>query len=91
MSSKPIVTIWNKIDAVKEVDKKLFLLNEAKKSGPNVVVPVSALTGEGIQDIVPALESALLAAMEPVRQLLISYERSDFLDAIHRLGVIEKV
>ena len=87
MANKPIVTIWNKIDAIPGT--KAFYQFEAAKRP--YVVALSALTGEGIDDIMPKLESALVSTMESIEELIIPYDRSDFLDAVHRLGSLDEV
>ena len=52
LSEKPLVTVWNKMDAC--TDKRELMAFEAEKRGSTV--PMSALTGEGLQDFQTALQ-----------------------------------
>eukprot|EP01042_Synura_sphagnicola_P003378 gene3378-4188_t len=100
LADKPVVTFWNKVDMLPK--QKEFLKAEAAKRVSTVCG--SAHTGEGMRDVVRALETALASRMEPVN-VLIPHEAlactsaGDFgvesggtlLNTIHRLGSLSAV
>ena len=80
MSDKPVITIWNKIDAVPE--RKEFLKFEANKRLQTVAL--SAKTGEGVDSLVKTLETTLSSQMVPVEFFLPFDAGSALLDTLHR-------
>jgi len=87
LDNKPIVTLWNKVDLVPE--RKSFFQLEASKRGHTVAV--SAATGEGMDQLMSVLMSALSAQMEVISLTLPYGERGEaLLSTIHSLGVVEE-
>ena len=89
LQEKPVVTIWNKIDACP--DRKEFLKLEASKRSQTVAL--SAVTGEGMENFKIALEEALTSSMMFI-SLTLPYEdtrATALLSSIHDLGVLEEV
>lgn len=88
LDDKPIVTLWNKVDLVPE--RKEFLKFEAKKRGQTVAV--SAATGEGMDQLMSVLETALSAQMETCSLTVPYGEQGEaLLSTIHDLGVLDEV
>jgi GTP-binding protein HflX len=89
LEEKPVVTVWNKIDACPE--RKEFLKLEASKRSQTVAL--SAATGEGIDEFKAALEEALANSMMYI-SLTLPYDdarATALLSSIHDLGVLEEV
>ena len=86
LSSKPIVTVWNKIDLVPE--RKEFLKFEALKRAQTVAV--SATTMEGFPELMTAMEAALSSQMEYISST-ISYNHINLLSSVHNLGMLDEV
>ncbi|HEU5442096.1 MAG TPA: GTPase HflX [Ktedonobacterales bacterium] len=77
-ADKPRVTALNKIDLLPDpaaVDTALW---------PNAV-PVSALTGQGIPDLLRRVGEVIAAQLVPVR-VLVPFERGDLVEVFHRRG-----
>lgn len=75
---KPRVTALNKIDALArpdEVDTTLF---------PNAT-PVSALTGQGVPELLRRIGEVIAEGMSPVR-VLVPFERGDLVAIFHQRG-----
>ena len=78
---KPRVTALNKIDLLPDpsiVDPRLF---------PNAV-PVSALTGQGVSQLLTRVGDVLAERMLPVRVLL-PFDRGDLVETFHRRGHVD--
>lgn len=86
LSTKPIVTVWNKIDLVPE--RKEFLKFEALKRAQTVAV--SATTQEGFTELMTAMEEALSSQMEYISST-ISYQHINLLSSVHNLGILDEV
>ena len=86
LADKPIITVWNKIDMVSTT--KEFLKFEARKRGQTVAM--SSVTGEGAEDLVSALETALSSKMDSIA-CTVSYDYGTLLNSIHNLGVLDEV
>jgi GTP-binding protein HflX len=80
-SDKPRVTALNKIDLLpdpSQLDTRLF---------PNAV-PVSAVTGAGVKDLLTRVGDVLAERMVPAR-VLVPFARGDLLETFHRRGYVE--
>ena len=80
-AGKPRVTALNKVDLLRdasEVDSSMW---------PNAV-PVSALTGQGIPELLARVGEVIAARMVPVR-VLIPFARGDLVEIFHRRGAVE--
>ncbi len=79
----PMVVALNKIDLLPDdVDPlKLFDL-------PYPVVPVSAVTGEGIQELLVAIDAAMVRYLQPITVLL-PYKRGDLLSLMYERGQVD--
>jgi GTP-binding protein HflX len=86
LASKPIVTVWNKIDLVP--DRKEFLKFEAAKRAQTVAV--SAATQEGFPSLMRALEGALSSQMEYL-SATIAYKHVHLVNSVHNLGILDEV
>lgn len=84
LAEKPILTVWNKIDRLDPV-RKQFFLEEAKKR-PHTIC-MSAVTGEGVDDLVGALEEIVASTLEPIAGM-VSFDQ---VSSIHRLGVVDEI
>lgn len=87
LSDKPVITIWNKIDAIP--GKKEFLKFEAAKRAQTVAL--SAKTGEGMDSLIRTLETTLSSQMVPIECFLPYEAGSSLLDTLHRVSVLDEV
>jgi GTP-binding protein HflX len=81
---KPIVSALNKIDRLplaQAIPPELSQL-------PNTV-PISALTGEGLPELLAQVEDKLESEMAQV-SVLIPYEQGELVDLFHRRGLIQE-
>ena len=87
MSSKPVVTLWNKIDQTdpSTASRDRIQLAAARR---RLTVAGSAKTGEGMEDLVNTLETALRELMISV-EAEIPHTRGDLLSLVHTQGAIE--
>ncbi len=81
-----IIEIWNKIDLLPKDGHPAQPSASDGRTRPTIV-PISALTGEGIPDLLAAIE-ALLLAPRNVYRLSLSGESTARLHEIYRLGEI---
>lgn len=81
----PIITAFNKIDKLKDVEGALGALDEF----PNTF-PISALTGQGIEDLLSAIEDALFEAYIEV-DVRIPYDQGYLLSIFHEKGQVQAV
>ena len=58
-----VLEIWNKIDLLDEADRERLLRDEANQAPP---VAVSAITGEGLPDLLRIIEERISGALEEV-------------------------
>ena len=87
LSNKPIITIWNKIDAVPK--KKEYLKMAAAQMGNTIAM--SAITGEGVPEFEEVLESVLSSTMVPVGCHVTHRYGSSLMDVLHRTSVLSEV
>ncbi len=73
---KPIITVYNKIDALE--DKSLPNDSKAKKT-----LKISVKTGEGMVQFIDTLEKVVLD-LKTKLELLLPYEKSSFISYIHK-------
>ncbi|MBI4125556.1 MAG: hypothetical protein HY466_06490, partial [Deltaproteobacteria bacterium] len=78
LNHKPNLTVFNK------VDRGIFGLNGRKG------IPVSALTGEGLETLIDELDRLLRASLKKVRFFL-PHNRGDILTQLYSLGHVLKV
>ncbi|RQW79203.1 MAG: GTPase HflX [Geobacter sp.] len=81
-TEQPIITGLNKIDAVLDTD-----VAEMGKMNMGNTVAISALTGEGLPELLACIERVLDDELVSV-DLLLPYQRGDLLGLIHQRGVI---
>jgi GTP-binding protein HflX len=79
----PTVVALNKCD---QVDDLAGLAEALGIEG--VAVPVSALTGQGIDELLVALEAAMVQALHPLHVLL-PYKRGDLMSLFHERGQVD--
>ena len=87
LAAKPVVRVLNKIDLLEEEDAEMFRYEAAFAEN---TVAVSALSGEGMEDFVVAVEDALNSLLVPV-ELVIPYKNGQDLSVIHEQGVVETI
>jgi GTP-binding protein HflX len=78
----PMVIALNKADLLAE-DNNPF--DDLPHSAPAVLV--SARTGQGIEDLLMAIEAAMVRLMEPV-DVLLPYERGELLSLFYQRGQV---
>ncbi|MCA9995579.1 MAG: GTPase HflX [Anaerolineales bacterium] len=79
----PMVVALNKCD---QVEDPAELAAELEIEG--AAVPVSALTGQGIEELLVALEAAMVQALHPLHVLL-PYKRGDLMSLFHERGQVD--
>jgi GTP-binding protein HflX len=79
----PRILALNKIDLLKGE-----LLPEIAPKHYAAVVPLSALTGEGIETLKAEVERILAEAMVEIK-LTLPHQRGDLLSLIHKYGVVD--
>ena len=82
----PILEIWNKIDSI-EFERKKKLENIAKRRSG--VCCVSALTGEGISDLIELVENSIVP-QKFTETLFVPFEFGDKKAWLHEHGVVVK-
>jgi GTP-binding protein HflX len=83
-SGPPQVEIWNKIDAL-DGEAREALLAEAERRGD--AIPVSALTGEGIE-LLTSRVSEKLRASDDTREIALSASDGERLAWLHKRGQV---
>ncbi|GAB4815794.1 hypothetical protein N2152v2_002840 [Parachlorella kessleri] len=79
----PTLTVWNKVDAC--ADPPMVQAVAAKREG---TACISALTGEGVDDLLQRISNLLKSSMVEVH-VCIPYNQGELVDEIHRTGVVE--
>merc|ERR1711998_346964 len=82
----PVVTVWNKEGMVPKLSE--YYKNEAKKREQTVAF--SSKTGEGMDALVQALQSAIFTTLESV-ELTLTYTEINILNILYRIGVVDHV
>ncbi|MCB0061193.1 MAG: GTPase HflX [Caldilineaceae bacterium] len=86
--NKTVVTALNKVDQVDLTDpEQQARLTDALAAYPNAVA-VSALTGEGLDDLHTMIDEVLYAQMAPV-DVLIPYAHGELVAFFHQHGFVE--
>ena len=83
-TGKPVVTALNKIDRLENLAEVWSQLQEFPNSAA-----VSALTGQGISDLLARVEQVFLASMISI-DAVIPYSRGDLVALIHEKGTVER-
>lgn len=83
-ADQPIITALNKIDQLPAA-----VPGGAAGEGLANAVSISALTGQGLPDLLARIEQMLDEALVSVR-LLLPYQRGDLLGLIHQRGVVSR-
>jgi GTP-binding protein HflX len=81
-SEQPIITALNKIDALPE-----RFAGETLETDDDSTVAISAMTGEGLPELLARIEEAFDEQLVRL-ELLLPYQRGDLLGQIHQRGVI---
>jgi GTP-binding protein HflX len=84
---KPIVRVLNKIDLLDEAEADLLRYNAAAIEH---TVAVSALTGDGMSDMVACVEDALAELLVSI-EVEIPYSKGDEMNILHEQGNVEFV
>ncbi|MGH6763938.1 MAG: GTPase HflX [Phyllobacterium sp.] len=67
---KRIVEVWNKIDLLDESAREAAMRLSAAVSGNDRPIPISAVTGEGVDDLLRIIEARISGKLEHVRVVL---------------------
>ena len=79
---KPVLEVWNKLDLCEKQDEK------RDSAAEHDAIAVSAITGDGLEDVGAIIEDRLRELMFDVKVLL-PYKRGDLVAAIHQQGAVE--
>jgi len=79
----PLITALNKIDRLPTLEAAPVAVDQF----PNAV-PISALTGDGLEELLARAESMLESQMTRI-SVLIPYDQGELVDLFHRRGLIE--
>ncbi len=83
-AGKPMVTALNKVDRLENPQQALEKMRDLP-----ACVPISALSGYGLDRLLQAIESALEAELVPV-EITLPFSRGDLVQMIREQGVIER-
>lgn len=81
----PIITAFNKIDKLRDIEGAQGALDEF----PNTF-PISALTGQGIEDLLSAIEDALFEAYIEI-DVRLPFDQGHLLSLFHEKGQVQVV
>jgi GTPase len=81
----PIITAFNKIDLLKDPESAVATLEEF----PNMH-PISAITGESIEELLAAVEEELFEAYIEI-EVEIPYQEGKIISSFHEYGQVEEV
>jgi len=81
----PMVTVFNKIDLLKDPDKAIEKLKEFSST-----FPISALTGQGIDEMLSAIENELFETYIEI-DVLIPYQEGQLISKFHEFGQVDEV
>lgn len=62
-----VIEVWNKVDLISREKRSAFGLKMPVDAGTRAVVPVSAITGEGLEDLKAAIEMLTSGGVETIR------------------------
>lgn len=80
----PTVMALNKIDLLSPYDQLALDIDQMR----GAVVPVSAVSGAGIEELMVAVEAAMVGYLEPLHVFL-PYKRGDLLSMLHERGQVD--
>ncbi len=80
----PMVMAMNKIDLLSPHDQPTLDIEQMR----GAVVPVSAVTGAGIEELMVAVEAAMVGYLEPLHVFL-PYKRGDLVSMLHERGQVD--
>ncbi len=83
----PKILVWNKVDQLHEDDENL-ILQQVPEGRYTRIVKVSALTGQGIPELMLAIEEVLAASLYAIT-LKLPYDRGDLVSLIHEQASVE--
>jgi len=83
----PKILVWNKVDQLHEDDENL-ILQQVPEGRYTRIVKVSALTGQGIPELMFAIEEVLAASLYAIT-LKLPYDRGDLVSLIHEQASVE--
>lgn len=86
----PLIEVWNKIDALSEDTRAALRRKDARTDG---VQAVSALTAEGLDDLVAAIDAALAEVLNEPREqavLVLPFQDGRRRAWLHAAGVVER-
>jgi GTP-binding protein HflX len=84
----PLIEVWNKIDALSEETRTALRRTDARTEG---VQAISALSGEGLEDLTAAIDLRLAEALDEPRleeDLILPHEDGRRRAWLHRQGVV---
>jgi GTPase len=79
---RPLIAVLNKIDLLSDPTRAVAITSDTRRT-----VAISAIRGDGLQDLMARMEEVLAELMVPVR-LLIPYRESDLATAVRRRGIV---
>ena len=79
----PQIAALNKVDLMSESE-----IQDLDLPVPGVAVPVSALTGKGVDAILAAIEAVMEQHMQPL-SIMLPYHRGDLLSLYHERGLVD--
>jgi len=83
-ASTPMFEVWNKLDLVAPSARDSLTVQRANRAG---VFPVSALTGEGVDDLLAAISDAF-AELRVEETLVLPFARGRDHARLHAMGVV---
>jgi GTP-binding protein HflX len=83
-TEQPIVTALNKVDRLPDPEEASSRIADLPDS-----VAISALTGQGIPELLARIEEVLIEELVDVR-LLLPYQRGDLLGLLHQRGAVHR-
>jgi len=81
----PVLTVWNKCDQLSDKGKKKVYSAARKRQNTHCV---SAASGEGLEDLLVAIEQSIEESMVPVF-VLIPYKHGDIVQRVHAHGIVK--
>jgi len=82
--TRHVLEVWNKIDLLDPSDRERLLREEANQTPP---VAISAITGEGMKDLLRIIEERISGSLEDVK-LTIAPEKMSILAWIYKNGQV---
>lgn len=79
----PQIVALNKVDLMSESE-----IQEQELPLPGVAVSISALTGQGVESLLAAIEAVMEQHMQPL-SIMLPYHRGDLLSLFHKRGLVD--